>query len=86
MPIITLTTDYGLTDYRVAAIKGKILNLKEDVNIVDISHDIQPYNLTQTSYIVRNAYRFFPKGTVHIIAVDSLYSKQRKSLLYKADD
>ncbi len=86
MPIITLTTDYGLTDYRVAAIKGKILNLKEDLTIVDISHNIQPYNLSQTSYIVRNAYRFFPKGTVHIIAVDSFYTKQRKAVLYKADD
>ncbi|MGC4130380.1 MAG: SAM-dependent chlorinase/fluorinase [Bergeyella sp.] len=86
MPIITLTSDYGLTDYRVAAIKGKILSLNEDIKIVDISHDIQAYNLSQTSYIVRNAYRFFPKGTVHIISVDSFYTKHRKSIVYKADE
>jgi len=82
MPVITLTSDYGLTDYRVSAVKGKILSLNENINIVDISHEIQAYNLSQTSYIMRNAYAFFPPGTVHIIAVDSFYSKQRKSLLY----
>lgn len=86
MPTITLTSDYGTKDYRVAAIKGKILELKEDLQIVDISNDIEAYNLTQTSYVVRNAYKYFPKGTVHIIAVDSFFSRFRKSILMKADD
>lgn len=85
MPVITLTSDYGLTDYRVAAIKGKIFSLKEDLSIVDISHDIQAHNLTQTSYVFSNAYPFFPKGTVHIIAVDSFFTKHRKCLLFKMD-
>ena len=82
MPVITLCSDYGLTDYRVAAIKGKILSLNENITIVDISHEIQPYNLSQTAYIVRNASAYFPKGSVHIIAVDSFYSKQKKAILY----
>ena len=73
MAVITLTSDYGLVDHRVAAVKVKILSLKEDVQIVDLSHEIQAYNLLQTAYIVRNAYPFFPKGTVHIISVDSFY-------------
>lgn len=85
MAVITLTSDYGLVDHRVAAVKGKILSLKEDVQIVDLSHEIQAYNLLQTAYIVRNAYPFFPKGTVHIISVDSFYHKERKCILYKAD-
>lgn len=85
MAVITLTSDYGLVDHRVAAVKGKILSLKEDVQIVDLSHEIQAYNLLQTAYIVRNAYPFFPKGTVHIISVDSFYRKERKCILYKAD-
>ena len=85
MPVITFTSDYGLIDHRVPAVKGKILSLKEDVKIVDISHDIQAYNLLQTAYIVRNAYSFFPEGTVHIISVDSFYTKARKCILYKAD-
>lgn len=85
MSVITFTSDYGLIDYRVSAVKGKILSLKEDIQIVDISHDIQAYDLLQTAYIVRNAYSFFPKGTVHIISVDSFFNKNRKSILYKAD-
>lgn len=85
MPLITLTSDFGLVDYRVAAIKGKILELKREVKIVDISHEITAYHLTQTAYIVRNAYKYFAPGSIHIISVDSFYSKDRKSILYKAD-
>ena len=85
MSIITFTSDYGLVDHRVPSVKGKILSLNENVKIIDISHEIQAYNLLQTAYIVRNAYSFFPKGTVHIIAVDSFYTKDRKCILYQAD-
>jgi S-adenosylmethionine hydrolase len=67
-------------------VKGAILTLNEELTIVDITHQIQAYNLLQTAYIVRNAYSFFPKGTVHIISVDSFYTKERKCILYKADD
>ena len=86
MAVITFTSDYGLVDHRVAAVKGAILKLKEELTIVDITHQIQAYNLLQTAYVVRNAYSFFPKGTVHIISVDSFYTKERKCILYKADD
>ena len=85
MAVITFTSDYGLIDHRVAAVKGKVLSLKEDVKVIDISHDIQAYNLLQTAYVVRNAYSFFPAGTVHIISVDSFYHKDRKCILYQAD-
>ena len=85
MSIITFTSDYGLVDHRVPSVKGKILSLNENVKIADISHEIQAYNLLQTAYIVRNAYSFFPKGTVHIIAVDSFYTKDRKCILYQAN-
>lgn len=86
MPVITLTSDYGLTDYRVAAIKGTILSQKPDAQIVDISHEIDAYNLRQTAYIVRNAYPYFPKGTVHVLSVDCFYRKEVRSLVCKADD
>ena len=86
MSVITFTSDYGLVDHRVASVKGAILTLKEDVTIIDVTHQIQAYNLLQTAYIVRNAYGYFPKGTVHIISVDSFYNKNRKCILYKADD
>ena len=85
MSVITFTSDYGLVDHRVAAVKGKILSLSPAATIVDITHQIQAYNLLQTAYIVRNAYPHFPKGTVHIISVDSFYTKDRKCILYRAD-
>lgn len=85
MSVITLTSDYGLVDHRVAAIKGSILSLKADTTIVDITHQIQAYNLLQTAYIVRNAYKYFPEKSVHIISVDSFYRKERKAVLYDAD-
>ena len=86
MSLITLTTDYGYTDYRVAAIKGRILSLSPEARIVDISHEIQAYNLQQTAYTVGNAYHFFPKGSIHVISVDSFFHKDRKCVIYKADD
>lgn len=85
MAVITLTSDFGLTDYRVAAIKGSILSQKIDAVIVDITHEIEAYNLLQTSYIVRNAYKYFPKSSVHIISVDTFYRKEVRSIIYKAD-
>lgn len=85
MPVITLTSDFGLTDYRVAAIKGTILTQKEDAVIADISHDIDAYNLRQTAYIVRNAYSYFPPGSIHIVSVDSFYRQEVRNLIYKAD-
>ncbi len=85
MSIITLTSDFGLVDHRVASIKGAILSLNLESKIVDITHQIQAYNLLQAAYIVRNSYRHFPLGSIHIISVDSFYSKHRKSILYKVD-
>lgn len=83
MAVITFTSDYGLVDHRVPSVKGKILSLNAEVKIIDISHEIQAYNLLQTAYVIRNSYSFFPKGTVHIISVDSFFSKERKCILYK---
>ena len=85
MSIITLTSDFGNLDYRIAAVKGSILSLNEDVHIVDISHEIDAFNLIQASYIVRNAYKYFPKGTILILSVDSFHHKSRKNILCKAD-
>jgi len=69
MPIITLTTDLGLKDYYVAAIKGAILSEIEHVNIVDFSHEIEKFNIVQTAFVVKNASRYFPKNTIHVIGV-----------------
>ncbi len=69
MPVITLTTDMGLKDYYEASVKGAILSLCPKARIIDISHDVRPFDIVQASFILRNTYRDFPPGTVHIIGV-----------------
>ena len=71
MPIVTLMTDFGNKDYAVAAVKGAILSTVENPQIVDISHQISPYNPTEAAYILKNAYKNFPEGSIHIIGVES---------------
>ena len=70
MSIITLTTDLGLKDYYVASVKGSILSQNRDISIVDISHEIPPFNIAEASFTLSNAYKHFPPGTVHIIGIN----------------
>lgn len=71
MSIITLTTDFGHKDHFVGALKGKLISEHSGVQIIDISHDIDLFNIAEASYIINAAYNNFPKGTVHLIGVDS---------------
>lgn len=69
MAIITLTTDLGLKDYYVGSVKGAILSQFPEAQIVDITHLIKPFDILQASIVIRNCYRDFPEGTVHIIGI-----------------
>lgn len=69
MPIITLTSDWGLKDHYLAAVKGKILNNLPDAQIIDISHNIKPFDIEQAAFVIKNSYKNFPKETIHIIGV-----------------
>src|SRR5437870_3047431 len=69
MAIITLTTDLGLKDHYVAMLKGKILTSFPAANLVDISHDIQAFNIQQAAFILRNSYAYFPVNTIHLVNV-----------------
>ena len=71
MSIVTLTTDFGNKDYSVAAVKGAILSTFKNPKIIDISHHIEPYNVTQAAYVLKNAYKNFPQGSIHIVGVES---------------
>ena len=83
MPIITLTTDFGIKDHFIANIKGAILTELPQVNIVDISHQISPFNILEAAYIIQNSYKSFPVGTIHIIGVDSELNPENKHLVVK---
>ena len=86
MSIITLTSDYGNKDYSVSELKAKIYNEITDVRIVDISHNISPFNLTEAAYIIKSAYRHFPKGSIHIIGIESDLTPENIHIAMKFDD
>ncbi|WP_456377993.1 SAM hydrolase/SAM-dependent halogenase family protein [Lutibacter sp.] len=86
MSIITLTTDFGTKDHFVGAIKGTIYGELPNARIVDISHEISPFNITETAYILKNAYKSFPEGSIHIIGVDSELNAENKHIALKLDN
>ena len=86
MSIITLTTDYGLKDHFVGALKGKILSEYSEATIIDISHYIDPFNTVEASYIIGASYSSFPKGTVHLIGVDLELNKENQHIVMQWND
>jgi S-adenosylmethionine hydrolase len=85
MSLITLTTDFGTKDHFVGAVKGAIYSELSDAKIVDITHQISPFNITETAYILKNSYKSFPKGTIHIVGVDSELSADNKHIAIELD-
>ncbi|MFV8271500.1 SAM hydrolase/SAM-dependent halogenase family protein [Flavobacterium sp. GT2N3] len=81
MSIITLTSDYGLKDHFVGALKGKILSEFSEALIIDISHEIDPFNTLEASYIIGASYASFPKGTVHLVGVDMESNKENQHIV-----
>jgi S-adenosylmethionine hydrolase len=80
MPLLTLTSDIGHQDYLVAAIKAQLLQIDPAFTIIDVSHNIAPFNYPQTAYICRSAFKNFPDYTYHIILVN-LFEKKPEQLL-----
>ena len=84
MAVITLTTDFGLKDHFIAQVKGRILTLNPSASIVDISHEISPFNLKEAAYVVRNAYSEFPEKSIHIIGINSSIIPGGRHIIAKA--
>lgn len=80
MPIITLTTDLGDKDIYQAALKGSLLKLLPEVNIIDITHNVAAFNVQQAAFILKNAYHYFPANTVHLIGIDTVYNVHTRYL------
>ena len=68
--IITLTTDFGLGDPFVGIMKGVILGIAPDVQIVDLTHEIQSYDIAEAAFLVESSFRYFPAGSIHLVVVD----------------
>ena len=75
MTVVTLTTDFGMQGYYLAALKGTLLKEDPSLQIIDISHRVKPYDIVQGAYVLKNAYHHFPQGTVHLIGIDNLSAR-----------
>lgn len=83
-PILTLTTDFGLSDHYVGVMKGVILGICPDARIVDICHDVRPFEISEGAYLIAQSYRYFPKKTVHVVVVDPGVGTARRPILMEA--
>jgi S-adenosylmethionine hydrolase len=83
-PILTLTTDFGLLDHYVGVMKGVILGICPQVQLVDISHQARPFAIEEGAYLITQAYRYFPKKTVHVVVVDPGVGSARRPILMEA--
>jgi S-adenosylmethionine hydrolase len=81
--VVTLTTDFGLGDAYVAAMKGVILGINPEAKLVDICHTIRPQNIHQAAFVLGMAYQFFPRGTIHLAVVDPGVGTERRAIILR---
>lgn len=86
MSIITLTTDLGNKDSYLATVKASIYSQISDVKIIDISNNISPFNIYEAAFILKNCYKDFPDGTIHIISVDDEISVRNEHVAIKVNN
>jgi S-adenosylmethionine hydrolase len=84
-PIITLTTDFGLNDHFVGTMKGVILDIVPEAQIVDISHSVQAFDVLDGALMISQAYSYFPTGTVHVVVVDPGVGTARRPIIASSD-
>jgi len=85
-PIITLTTDFGLKDPFAGLVKGVILNINPEAEIIDITHNISRHNIFEASQIISMSCRYFPPTTIHVVVVDPGVGGNRRPLLVVTED
>jgi S-adenosylmethionine hydrolase len=84
-PIITLTTDFGTRDGYAGAVKGVIRSINPDVEVTDISHEVEPFDVLGAAFALNNFYRYFPQGTIHLAVVDPGVGSERQPLLIRSE-
>ncbi len=83
--IVTLTTDFGGSDHFTGAMKGVILSLAPAARVVDITHEIEPFAISEAAFVVSQAWRTFPRGTIHVVVVDPGVGTARRPILVEAE-
>ena len=84
MGIVTLLTDFGIKDPYVGIMKGVVLGLNPNAAIVDLTHQIEPGDITQAAHVMRESFSFFPPSTIHVAVVDPGVGTSRKPILVKS--
>jgi hypothetical protein len=85
IPIITLTTDFGLNDHFIGAMKGVMLEIAPEAQIIDINHAVQPFDILDGALTISQAYSYFPSGTVHMVIVDPGVGTARRPIILTGD-
>ncbi len=83
-PIVTLTTDFGLSDHFTGTMKGVILSICPTAEIVDITHQIGAFEIAEAAFVVSQAYRYFPRRTVHLVVIDPGVGTARRPIVAEA--
>jgi S-adenosyl-L-methionine hydrolase (adenosine-forming) len=84
-PIITLTTDFGLNDHFIGTMKGVILSIEPEAQIIDVCHSVQAFDVLDGALAISQAYSYFPSGTVHVVIVDPGVGTARRPLLVTSE-
>lgn len=84
-PIVTLTTDFGHNDHFVGVVKGVILGLNPEAEVVDLCNEVRPYDILDGAYTIGQAYRHFPLRTIHLVVVDPGVGTARRPLMMRTD-
>lgn len=84
--IVTLTTDFGQAGSYAGAVKGVLLGINPQIKIVDITHEISPFNILEGALLLNSFYQFFPRGTIHLVVVDPGVGGKRKGILVRTDN
>lgn len=86
MQIVSLTTDYGTKDYYVAELKASILSRRDDLNIIDISHNIDRFDIVQAAFFLGNTISVFAPSSIHVVAVNCYYKRKSEFIVFKKNN
>ncbi|MEI6409851.1 MAG: SAM-dependent chlorinase/fluorinase [Bacteroidota bacterium] len=78
MQLITLTTDFGARDFYAGALKGALIKRHRALQLVDISHEIKPFDIVQGAFVLQNTWPEFPEGTIHLVGVHCVYGPEAR--------
>lgn len=85
MQIVTLTTDFGTKDYYAAALKGNFLKQADNIQIIDISHSISTHDIVEGAFFIKNAYKHFPLGTIHVASIQGFNEDGKRLIAFEKE-